>query len=88
MARRKKTKPDVEKIVHEVTPERFIDTGKVKIGQYYQRPVPRPDEDAALLQDALLNRENNSWHTLRDVVLGILFAFIFFGYIYFLFWRM
>jgi hypothetical protein len=46
MARRNKTKPVVEKVMHEVTPERYIDTGKVKIGQYYQRPVPQPDEDS------------------------------------------
>lgn len=88
MARRKKTKPDVEKVVHELTPERFIDTGKVKIGQYYIRPVPQPDEDSSLIQDALLNKEDNSLRNIRDIVLGIVFALIFFGYIYYLFWRL
>lgn len=88
MARRKKTKPVVEKVVHEITPERFVDTGKVKIGQYYQRPVPQPDEDSALIQDALLNKEDNSLQGLRDIVLGTLLAIFFFGYIYYLFWRL
>ena len=88
MARRRKTKPVVEKVVHEVAPERFIDTGKVKIGQYYQRPVPHPDEDSSLIQDALLNKEDNSLQGIRDIILGTLLAIFFFGYIYYLFWRL
>jgi hypothetical protein len=88
MARRKKTKPVVEKVVHEVTPEHYIDTGKVKIGQYYQRPVPQPDEDELLIQDALLNKEDNFMKSVRDIILGTLLAIMFFGYIYFLFWRL
>ena len=74
MARRKKTKPVVEKVIHEVTPERFVDTGKVKIGQYYQRPAPQPDEDELLMQDALLNKEDNSLQGLRDIILGTVLA--------------
>ena len=88
MARRKKTQPVVEKVVHEVTPERFIDTGKVKIGQYYQRPAPQPDEDELLMQDALLNKEDNSLQGIRDIILGTVLAILFFGYIYYLFWRL
>ena len=88
MARRKKTKPVVEKVIHEVTPERFIDTGKVKIGQYYQRPAPQPDEDELLMQDALLNKEDNSLQGIRDIILGTVLAILFFGYIYYLFWRL
>ena len=88
MARRKKTKPVVEKMMHEVTPERYIDTGKVKIGQYYQRPAPQPDEDELLMQDALLNNEDNFMKSVRDIILGTLLAVFFFGYIYILFWRL
>jgi len=88
MARRKKTKPVVEKVVHEVTPERYIDTGKVKIGQYYQRPVPQPDEDELLIQDALLNTEDNPKEDALRIIIGALLAVLFFGYIYFLFWRL
>jgi len=88
MARRKKIKPDVEKVVHEVVPERYIDTGKVKIGQYYQRPVPHPDEDSLLIQDALLNTEDNPKGDALRIIIGALLAVLFFGYIYFLFWRL
>jgi hypothetical protein len=86
MARRKKTKPVVEKVMHEVTPERYIDTGKVKIGQYYQRPAPQPDEDELLMQDALLNKDDNFMKSVRDIILGTLLAVFLFGYIYILFW--
>lgn len=88
MAKRKKTQPVVEKVVHEVVPERYIDTGKVKIGQYYQRPVPQPDEDSLLIQDALLNTEDNPKGDALRILIGVLLAVLFFGYIYFLFWRL
>jgi len=59
------------------------DTGKVKIGVYYEPPRPTQDEDELALQDALLGGEwrptasiRTKWQTTALVVCGILLYFI------------
>ncbi len=45
-------KPETETLGRSVTP---YDTGKVKIGLYYEPPRPLPEGDELLLQHALLS---------------------------------
>lgn len=59
-----------------VTP---YDTGKIKIGVYYEPPRPSQDEDELALQDALLGGEwrpaasaKTNWQMVALVVGGIL----------------
>lgn len=55
------------------------DTGKIKIGVYYEPPRPSQDEDELALQDALLGGEwrpagsaKTNWQMVALVVGGIL----------------
>ncbi len=48
-------KPETETLGRKVTP---YDTGKVKIGLYYEPPRPMPEDDELLLQHALLAPPN------------------------------
>jgi len=55
------------------------DTGKIKIGVYYEPPRPVQDEDEIALQDALLGGKwrptasaKTRWHTFIVAVAGIL----------------
>jgi hypothetical protein len=59
-----------------VTP---YDTGKIKIGVYYEPPRPQQDEDEIALQDALLGGEwrptasaKTNWQMVALAVGGIL----------------
>ena len=54
------------------------DTGKIKIGVYYEPPRPRQEEDEVLLQNALLGGKwqptahaKTKWQTLALVLGGI-----------------
>lgn len=58
-----------------VTP---YDTGKLKIGLYYEPPLPTQDEDAIALQDALLGGKwtpsataKTKWQTLILAAIGV-----------------
>jgi hypothetical protein len=55
------------------------DTGKIKIGVYYEPPRPSQDEDEIALQDALLGGKwapsataKTRWQTVTLIVGGIL----------------
>lgn len=54
------------------------DTGKLKIGLYYEPPLPTQDEDAIALQDALLGGKwapsataKTKWQTLILAAIGV-----------------
>lgn len=59
------------------------DTGKIKIGVYYEPPRPQQDEDEIALQDALLGGEwrpgasaKTNWQVIALVAGGLLIYII------------
>ncbi len=80
-------KPETESLGRKVTP---YDTGKVKIGLYYEPPRPMPEDDELLLQHALLRpsdapfREPLLPRIMRALPTIVLFALGFSLYVFIL----
>lgn len=66
------------------------DTGKVKIGLFYEAPKPRPEDHELILQNVLLGTPPQKRETLKEHIVNNLRSYIgfvvfFVGYIYVLF---